>query len=207
MKVVGQRLQKMIPENQEVFRMPIEFLLAWASATYVVSAIAWNAPKFSRYLDRTLKTKQIVPTWFMPGELKFVDNTSGKKYYVCVTDAFLIHDKSIMTQEDYNENCARKINCIKNYLATKARGNDEEAKVIVVIRDSANLRNFGLLLEKVEYLDEYLEHIYITGEGLVRAAMKNMRAEGTVSMADAMYKFKKASDGQYKLVEGNPEFL
>jgi len=166
--VVKQRLQKRLNINAAIQYKPIGELIGWASAAYTGACIAISSNHFVDFLERVLRTKQLGAFYF-PVELKTV--VEEVPYYIAVMSSYLYRDDKIHTETDYAQNCAFKINAIKNYLSCRTQKG--VAIVVVTVADNDDLMEISSLIYKSEILKPYLEQIYFTGEGVLKERAGN----------------------------------
>lgn len=188
--LMRQRFQKKLPMDTLVAEKPLSECMGWLCAGYVGTKIATNC-HFRGFLDRVLRTKQ-VGVAYMPCELKC--SVGEDKYVVCVTPSYLYYDSRYMTPSDFKDIKAQKLNFIKNYLA--CRSSKAQAVVVVACQDNKDLEEMAELIYGVEALSPYLEHIYFTGEGILR------RKE----VKDSFLQIALTSDG-FEIVDSKVEFL
>lgn len=161
---VNAKLKKNLNANRWIMAKPFEQLMAWASATFVASTLAVQSKFFEKFKQGWYKTANMGGVYY-PAELKF--NCNGNEIYVGVFESYLVMNKAIETQDDFEDFLLTKINTIKNYLYYRNRKN-KIAAAIIVCQDNEDLDNFGELLTKTNILDNQLNALFFTGEGPIR---------------------------------------
>lgn len=167
-KFINQHLDKHVGINTWIQAKPVNELIGWACGSYVGSAIATNAA-FVSFKEGNFLTK-LLGRLFIPCELKM---HTDEDYYVAVTYSYMYHDKRILTEQEFKENCLRKINVLLNYINIRERGN-RNACAVVAVQDASDLDTFIDWVINSEVLIPHLHKIFFTGEGVVKSGMFTM---------------------------------
>lgn len=167
-KFVNQHLDKHVGINTWIQAKPLNELIGWACASYIGSRLAAN-PAFDSFKEGTFLTKPL-GRLFVPCEIK---THTDDDYYTIFTYSYMYHDKRILTEQEFKENCLRKINTILNYLNIRARGN-KNACAVVAVQDAGDLDTFIDWMVHSEVLIPHLDKIFFTGEGVVKGGSSAM---------------------------------
>lgn len=189
--LLRQHLQKALCTNNLISQKPLQESLGWLCAGYVGVKIACKS-HFKEYSDRILRTKQIGGV-FMPCE--FVCEADHVRYYLSIIPSYLYYDKRYMTETDFNEIKAGKLNFIKNYLSCRTKKG--QAICVVACQDKSDMLEIMELLQQVDAMHGFLESIYFTGEGSVRN-LKEIR--------DAFVQMELTDNG-FQIVQNGVAFL
>jgi len=187
-KFLNQHLDKHIGINTWIQAKPLNELIGWACASYVGSKIATNSA-FISFKEGNFLSKPL-GRLFVPCELKM---HTDDDYYVVVTYSYMYQDKRILTEQEFKENCLRKINVLLNYINIRQRGN-KNACAVVAVQDAKDLDTYVDWVVNSEVLVPHLDKIFFTGEGVVK--------NDTFSMLQVQIKGNTPS-----LVEVEPYFL
>ena len=176
-KFVNQHLDKHVGINTWIQAKPLNELIGWACASYVGSKIATN-PAFVCFKEGNFLSKPL-GRLFVPCEIK---THTDEYYYFVVTYSYMYHDKRILTEQEFKENCLRKINVLLNYINIRERGK-RNACAVVAVQDAGDLDTFVDWVVNSEVLIPHLDKIFFTGEGVVKSGnfgMLQVQMKGNV---------------------------
>ena len=176
-KFLNHHLDKHIGINSWIQAKPLNELIGWACASYIGCKMAVN-PAFVSFKEGNFISK-ILGKVFVPCEIK---THTDEDYYIIFTYSYMYHDKRILTEEEFKENCLRKINVLLNYLNIRGRGN-RNACAVVAVQDASDLDVFIDWIINSEVLIPHLDKIFFTGEGVVKSgssAMLQVRMKGNL---------------------------
>lgn len=195
-KFMEQKLGKKLANHKWLVAKPMFELIGWAAASYAAMRVA-SAGRLVEFKQGLFQTK-ISGMTFIPPILKMKMSNGKDIVHVGFFPAYFHHDTSIMTDNDYADFCLKMFNTIKQYLYfndTKER----YVRVVIVVEDNADLVEVAGWLKKINLLDNDLDRIFFTGEGILRL---------NEEIKDKFIAMKKVdtADG-FEFYQSSPDFL
>ncbi len=155
------RLKKRVMCNSWISAKPISELVGIASCSYVSGMIAERAEHLLEQKQGIVRTKAI-GTYIIPSILKM--EVEDSPLYLGFMPAFLKKDDSFMSDSDFEDNCFRFINIIRQYFfAYDNKGKD--SAMVIVVEDAEDLDIATKFIAKTGALKGEYGRIYFTGEG------------------------------------------
>ncbi len=170
-------------------------LVSMGSASFVGASIANSSDAFVEYKKGVFKSRTI-GTCYLSLEIKFLKD--NQPYYIGVVPAYMHHYTNFQSEEDFEDACIYKLNLIKNYLDFRdARG--DESRIVVSVENNGDLMEFSRCVSRYfNTISNYLDRIYLTGEGAIR---------GTENIKEAFLRLNLDDDGLIGFEEAEPEFI
>ena len=146
---------------------PLYELMGWASCAYVAGRIAGN----KAYIEQKqgVFNTRVAGTVIMPGILRMASSNSAGEAYVGIYPAFLHLDKSIKTEEIFEEDCQFMIKRMKQYFYSQDV-KKRLARLVIVVEDNSDLVQMTRRIHANGSLIDDYDRLFFTGEGAVRLA-------------------------------------
>lgn len=169
-QLVNQKLGKHLTSNIWFQAKPISELMGWAASSFVLTAVAAQQG-FHEFQQGVFRTRAI-GTIIMPALVKTDLNTKkDHPGYIGFMPAFLVHNKSIQTDNDYRDSCFRFVSSIAQFFYSNDL-KQRYARMVVVVQDNDDLVNAASWIQKDGTLKEDYDRIFFTGEGALTATGK-----------------------------------
>jgi len=140
-------------------------LTNWAAAGYACCALM-HSPCFEKVLDRASKFKsQMI---FYPGELQ-MKSRNGDKMYVVFYDGNFLIDRTVQSQESYEEWVKGRMDEVFSYL--KWRTQKGATLAVLTVSNMESLENTCNLLAANPNMRQCLGQIVFTSENVLRDAL------------------------------------
>lgn len=204
--VARQRLSlPVFPENQGfAFKSFLE-ILGWTSTTYCAARIMENS-HFYELTDRYLRTKEI--SAYLPFEMrcKVATKEGDLKLNVGFLNGYFKRNPYTQDEKLFIESCIFKMNIMRNYFNT--RNKNGEPVMVVVCEDENDMATVISYILRTKSLENYLERIYFTGEGIVRKFGDDGVLNWLVRLdANSVVRDERGVVVDYRLVPSHPIFL
>lgn len=161
---MNQKLAKRTAIHDWLQAKPEFELIGWAACSYVHGRIA-NEGKYIESKQGVFTTKAI-GTVFIPSIVR-MEIDDGKSADIGLIDAYLRKGKGFMSEKDYEDRCAYKVNLIKQFFFNRD-SKKRIARVVVVVENNADLVEMATWITKADNLVDDYDRIYFTGEGAMR---------------------------------------
>lgn len=184
------RLGKSQPYNQWIQAKQFNDLIAWASATFCGCCLAYS-PNFVSFERGLFSSKG--RSVFLPCEIRF--RKKDRIHYVAVLSCYLRFDDRYMSKQDYDNRRGNFIRLIYNYVT---RGSNGDVSVVIVAEGKEDLKNICDLIAETGALDDVLEKVYFTGEGVILHSN---------DFRDTLVRLMVTDNGSYEFSAVVPEFM
>lgn len=163
--LINKKLLRQTVIDEWIQARPLYELMGWAACGYVGGMLAQNKG-YVDYIQGVFKTK-VVGTTLIPGILKM--QCPDGVAHVGIVPAFLHLDRSVKTEQLFEEDCVYKIKRMKQYLYSRDV-REEIARLLVVVEDNSDLVQMASRIVESGFLEKDYDRVYFTGEGVMRLA-------------------------------------
>ena len=177
---------------------PLYELMGIASCSYVAGRIAQNRAYISQ--GQGVYSTKVIGTVIMANELKMECANNDQPAFIGMIPAFLHLDKSIRTQETFEEDCRYLVKRMHQYLYSHDL-EKELARVVVVVEDNSDLVQIAKRISMDERMPPNYDRVYFTGEGVVRQA-KTTKLDGCF-----LRMVQDNSENGYSFMPARPDFI
>lgn len=190
-QLMNKKLQKSEVFDEWLQASPVQELLGIASASFVAATIA-NDDAFVEFKNRVFRTK-VAGTRILGNELKFHTDSD---YYVTCIPGYLHFDKRIADENMFEDWCIDRLHTIHQYIFFR-EARKQNGRVVLVVDSEDDLNRCIDMISRTKMLDEYLDRLYITGEGVFRH---------TIKTEERFMQLERVGD-EMELIPSYPDFL
>ncbi len=196
---MNQRLEKHVVYDEWFCAKPLYELVGFTSAAFAAGKVA-QTKGFIEQKQGVFKTAAI-GVCFISCVLK-MKTDKDHTAYVGFIPSFLHRDRSIMTDDDYDDVAYRRVNMIKQYLYFRDQKR-QLARAVVVVEDNADLVEIGRWILQNGSLYDDLDRVYFTGEG----ALRNVKSDSVKKKFLRLVKPRKKGDVEVDFEAAIPDFI